>query len=342
MIFPILGGIKALLRAPITWALFFINVFVFTITFAESEKSQSDLETFMHDKTFSEAEGLVFAKYIESHPERYSKTMRTLAGQSLGYMQADRRQLLGSLSMRDSHFLAEADRMPAALDEVQHKWWLDKFRDLKMVREVHPSYSLGMTQSTQNFVSAITYQFSHSGFSHLVGNMLFFLIFASTLETMIGGLALLLIYLASGAFAALFFLVASEASAIPLIGASGAISGIMAFFCTLVWRKNVRYAYFLFLPRKDFAGIINLPAWLTLAFWVLSDLSGHWSTPTELGGVAYSAHLGGELCGVVGALTLIAMRKFKNEALPSADIAVATWAETHHSALAGDNLEQVN
>src|ERR1019366_4294888 len=103
-----------------------------------------------------------------------------------------------------------------------------------------------------------------------------------------------------------------------LIGASGAISGLMAFFSVLLWTKNVRYAYFLFVPRREFAGVVNLPAWITLVLWVLSDLAGHWSTPTELGGVAYSAHLGGELSGVVAALAFIAYRKMRNIPLPDA------------------------
>ncbi len=340
MIFPLLAGAYSLLRAPITWAIFFINLFVFVSTFVDSEHSQVALEGYMHDHTFSEAEGLVFAKYIEAHPERYSPSFKDLAAQSLGYLQNDRRQLLGGLSMRDSYFLNEADRAPAALDEVQQKWWLKKFADLKTIRESHPSYNLGLTQGSQNFFTLITYQFSHSGYSHLFGNMLFFLIFASTLEVMIGGLALLVIYLSCGIFAALVFLMMSEASAIPLIGASGAISGIMAFFCVLMSNKNVRYAYFLFLPRKDFAGIVNLPAWITLAFWFLSDLAGHWSTPTELGGIAYSAHLGGEFSGALAALIFIGIRKYRKQELPNGDVAVATWAETHQSAMVSLKLGQ--
>jgi membrane associated rhomboid family serine protease len=177
----------------------------------------------------------------------------------------------------------------------------------------------------------ITYQFSHSGFSHFLGNMLFFLIFASTLEVMVGGLALLILYLCFGVFAALFFLVLSEVSAVPLIGASGAISGLMAFFCVLAWSTRVRYGYFLFLPRREFAGTVNLPAWITLLFWSLSDLAGLWSTPSELGGVAYSAHLGGELIGAIAALILVALRKARREAMPDVSMAVASKAETKYS-----------
>lgn len=338
MIFPLLAGLRGLLRAPITWALFFINLFVFASTFYDSEKSQNALEDYMHDRAFSEAEGLMFAKYIEVHPERYPASLLRLAGESLNPLQDERRHLLGSLSMRDSHFLNEADTLGGPLDEVLRPWWLKKFNELKEVRASHPSYSLGLTQMQQDAYALITYQFSHSGFSHFVGNMLFFLIFASTLETMIGGLALLVLYLSCGIIAALFFLNLSEASAVPLIGASGAISGLMAFFSVLLWTKNVRYAYFLFLPRREFAGIVNLPAWITLVLWVLSDLAGQWGTPPEFGGVAYSAHLGGELAGVVAALTFILVRKARHLPLPEASIAVASLEETRHSALVGQKI----
>ncbi len=335
MIFPILSGLQGLLRAPITWVLFFINLFVFTSTFYDSEKSQSALEDYMHDKTFSEVEGVVFAQYIESHAERYPASFVKLATQARGPSQADRRQLLGSLSMRDSHFLQDAETLSTQLDDIIHTWWLKKFNELKEVRASHPSYGLGLTLAQQDSNSLLTYQFSHSGFSHFIGNMLFFLIFAAALETMIGGLALLVLYLSCGVIAAMFFLATSDASAVPLIGASGAISGLMAFFSVLLWTKNVRYAYFLFLPRREFVGIINLPAWITLVLWVLSDLAGQWATPSELGGVAYSAHLGGELAGVVAALSFILIRKIRNVPLPDASLTMATAAETRHSVLIG-------
>jgi membrane associated rhomboid family serine protease len=337
MIFPILAGVHGLLRAPVTWALLILNLLVFTVTYHDSEVSQAALENYMHDQTFSETQGVVFAKFIQGHPERYPASLENLATQSQAPLQSERRELLGGLSMRDSLFLNDAQKMPTPLDEVANKWWLEKFSELQVIRDIHPSYALGLTQSSQNFLSIITYQFTHSGFSHILGNMLFFLIFSSTLETMIGGLAVLVLYLTCGIFAALSFLLMSEASAVPLIGASGAISGLMAFFCVLMWRTKVRYAYFLFLPRRDFAGIVNLPAWITLVLWFLSDLAGHWSTPTELGGIAYSAHLGGEACGIIAALLFIAIRKARGVPLPTGQIAVATKFETVHSALLGQS-----
>lgn len=314
MIFPILNGVQSLLKAPITWLIFFLNLAVFVGTFNESERSQIALEDYIRDSAFSETQGLVFARYIEEHASRYPASLQVLAQKSLSSSENDRRQILGSMALRDNTFLANVSNLTDGPgDPVAFQWWQHKVKDLKEVRDAHPSYALGLTNENSDFVHWITYQFSHSGVAHFVGNMVFFLIFASSLELVVGSLGLLVIYLMSGIAAALMFLATSDASAIPLIGASGAISGIVAFFCALMWQRGVRYAYVLFIPRRGFAGIIYLPAWVTLGVWVLSDIAGQWATPPELGGIAYSAHLGGELCGVLAALILFGIRKFRGQ-----------------------------
>jgi membrane associated rhomboid family serine protease len=315
MIFPLLNGILSMARAPITWILFFINLVVFVVTFTSSEKSQGELESYLKDEAFSRTQGVVFARFIESHSSRYPASMQYLAQKALHSKELDKRSIMGGMAMRDSLFLREADNFRVPGDQVAFGWWHEKFKDLTEVRDLHPSYSLGLTQNEDGFLRWITYQFAHSGVSHFVGNMIFFLIFASSLEVVIGSLGLLVVYLASGICAALMFISMNEASAIPLIGASGAISGLMAFFSVMFWNRGVRYAFFLLVPRRGFAGLVYLPAWLTLILWMLSDVAGHWATPSELGGIAYSAHLGGELSGVIMALSLIGLRHLRGQPL---------------------------
>lgn len=324
MIFPLINGLMSFKKAPVTWIIFFINLVVFLTTLETSESLQSKIENYSQDELFSSTQGLVFADYIESHPGFYTDKMRNLAEQVRGSLDVERRQLLGNLALRDSYFLKDASQIESGRDLIALAWWKNKFKELTEYRDLHPSYSLGVTQSEQGIIRMISYQFSHSGFSHFIGNMIFFLIFGCSLEGVIGGLGLLVSYLLSGIFAALVFSLTNESSAIPLIGASGAVSGIMALFCVLLWGRGVRYMFFLLVPKRGYAGLVYLPAWITLILWFLSDLAGHWATPSELGGIAHSAHLGGELCGVIIGLTLLAIRKIKGEPLLPEVLAIDT------------------
>jgi membrane associated rhomboid family serine protease len=129
--------------------------------------------------------------------------------------------------------------------------------------------------------------------------MLFLLLFGSMLEPLIGGLALLLVYLGSGMTAAGSFLLVSGESLVPLVGASGAVSGVMALFCFTHWSVPVRYVYFLLIPKKGYAGYVFLPAWVILFLWLISDLAGYIASVNLLGGVAHIAHLAGEATGLL-------------------------------------------
>lgn len=313
MIFPFLEGILSFRKAPVTWLLFFVNLFVFVYTFTESQTSQQKIESYLHDETFSEAQGYVFAQFIDENRSRYPASLQYLALRSQLESHPDRRIVLGAMALRDKLFMQEASQFDFHGDKVMIGWWREQFSKILLERDAHPSYNMGVTDQKSDWTQWITYQFSHSGWSHLVGNMIFFMLFAGHLELLIGGVGLIVVYLASGIIAALVFLTVNEATAIPLIGASGAVSGLMALFCVLLWNRGVKYLFFLFVPKRGFAGIIYLPAWVTLIMWMLSDLAGHWSSIAEFGGIAYTAHLGGELCGVLIGLTLVAMRKMRHQ-----------------------------
>jgi membrane associated rhomboid family serine protease len=324
MIFPLLNGIYSFARAPVTWFLFFINLTIFLYTASPSEQIQKDIEVVLKDELFTTTQGLLFANYIQDHSSRYPASLQKLAQNSLQSLDLDHRKLLGTMAIRDTSFLADARELRMTGDSVAYEWWQNKFERLQELRSDHPSYRLGVVQAEATLTQMLSYQFMHSGMSHFIGNMIFFLIFGTSLELIVGGLGLLTVYLISGLFAAVVFLLTSDSSAVPLIGASGAVSGVMALLCVLLWHRSVRYVFFLFVPKRGFAGYIFLPAWLTLILWFLSDLAGHWATPTELGGVAYAAHLGGELCGILIGLILLFMRRAKNQPLLPEQLPIET------------------
>jgi membrane associated rhomboid family serine protease len=150
------------------------------------------------------------------------------------------------------------------------------------------------------FVSAITAQFIHGGWLHLLGNMWFLLIFGNNVEDRIGRLKYLLFYLAAGIIASYGFAVASPHSHAPLIGASGAIAGVLGVYLIMFPRVRVLslVPFLLFIP-------LLLPAWLVLGLWFLLQWAyANGATVSSAGNVAYLAHIVGFVFGMLAGLLL--------------------------------------
>jgi membrane associated rhomboid family serine protease len=140
----------------------------------------------------------------------------------------------------------------------------------------------------------LTSMFLHGGWMHLGGNMLYLWIFGDNLEKVMGNARFLLFYLVCGIAAAITHIVFSGGSAVPTVGASGAISGILGGYLILFPRNRVRV-----LTR---GGIMSVPALVVLGFWIVIQLIsgfGSIATTAETGGVAYLAHVGGFFAGML-------------------------------------------
>lgn len=148
-----------------------------------------------------------------------------------------------------------------------------------------------------NWLSPITSMFLHGSWAHLLGNALFLWVFGNNVEDVMGRGRFLAFYLLCGVAAAAVHTLISPASAVPTVGASGAISGAMGAYLVLFPRVRVRMLFiFVILFR-----IIPLPAWMVLIWWFgvqmllgLMDLS---TMPSAGGGVAVWAHVGGFVAG---------------------------------------------
>jgi membrane associated rhomboid family serine protease len=150
------------------------------------------------------------------------------------------------------------------------------------------------------FLSAITSQFLHGGWLHLLGNMLFLLIFGNNVEDRMGRLKFLLFYLVAGVVAAYGFALAQPDSGETLIGASGAIAGVLGAYLVMFPRARVwsLVPFFFFIP-------LRLPAWLVLGFWfVLQWVYARGSGVSSAGNVAYLAHVVGFIFGVLVGLAV--------------------------------------
>jgi membrane associated rhomboid family serine protease len=153
-------------------------------------------------------------------------------------------------------------------------------------------------------VTLVTHLFLHAGWLHLAGNMLYLWIFGNNVEDRLGRLGYLLAYLAFGAIAALGQVWTDPTSTVPLIGASGAISGILGVYLVLYPRARVMSLVFLVF----FYQLMEVPAVVLIGLWFVLQLLAGIATlgagADAAGGVAVFAHLGGFLAGVLLGLAI--------------------------------------
>jgi membrane associated rhomboid family serine protease len=143
----------------------------------------------------------------------------------------------------------------------------------------------------------ITSMFLHGSWMHLIGNMWFLWLFGNNIEDSMTRPRFVAFYLLCGIAAALLQVAFNPDSIIPMVGASGAISGVMGAYLVLYPRVRV----FTLVPLGFFFTNIALPAWVMLIYWAVLQLVGGFTSigGEETGGVAFWAHLGGFLAGVV-------------------------------------------
>ena len=141
-----------------------------------------------------------------------------------------------------------------------------------------------------------SFMFLHGGWLHIVGNMLYLWIFGDNVEDRMGHLGYLIFYIICGMTSGLVQLFISPASRLPIVGASGAIAGVMGAYLLLYPFARVVTLFFFVI----FIEVIHIPAFFFLGFWfMLQFFSGSFSLAGQEGGVAWWAHVGGFLSGVL-------------------------------------------
>ena len=152
--------------------------------------------------------------------------------------------------------------------------------------------------------------FMHAGLAHLGGNMLYLWIFGDNIQNRYGPGRFLLFYLACGLAATFAQFAVNPASGIPNLGASGAIAGVLGAYILLYPNANVRFL--------TTSGIVLVPAWMALGFWIVLQIGLGAATLANgggEGGVAYAAHIGGFIAGLLIAAATGGLRRY----IPGAD-----------------------
>ena len=142
------------------------------------------------------------------------------------------------------------------------------------------------------FLTIFTSMFLHGGWMHLIGNIGYLYIFGDNIEDCMGRLRFVIFYLTCGVIAALSQCFIDINSSTPMIGASGAISGILGGYLILYPKKNVKVFFWFIIFVKTF----NIPALYVLGAWILIQFFSFDTSASD--GVAYAAHIGGFIAGI--------------------------------------------
>lgn len=146
-----------------------------------------------------------------------------------------------------------------------------------------------------SLATLITCMFLHGSFLHIIGNMLYLWIFGPSIEDRVGHLRFILFYPICGLVATLTHIATDPSSPVPLIGASGAIAGILGAYLLLFPRARILCLFFIWI----FPRFIRLPALIFLGLWIALQFWYAHTVPKEMSAVAWSAHIGGFLAGLL-------------------------------------------
>ena len=194
------------------------------------------------------------------------------------------------------------------IDLRKQRRWQRSMSEVDRILKEYEDRQLSLSTDKPTFVTLFTHQFLHADFSHLFGNMVFLLLTGFAVEAALGHARFLIYYLISGLGAGLLFTFThslSGGASTNLVGASGAISGVMAMYLALFKFRKIEFFYWVFVFTGYFraAAVIILPAYILKELYMLFF--------TEGANVAYTAHIGGFLAGaaLVLATQLLANQK---------------------------------
>ncbi len=263
----------------ITTALVLINCLIFF--FYQSGDVQREQKIYDHylESNLVKFEAEVAQSYLNENPEVF---------QAYFFFSESIDTILPAELARFAINYREFDQIVAAKNPVG-LWEIEREKFERLRGELS-AFKYGLTPSEPFTLTQLTALFMHGDFGHLLGNMIFLFIFGFGLEAAIGRLVFLLTYLVSGFGANALYISFNTDSLIPLIGASGAISGVMGMYLAVYGFRKIQFFYTLIF----YADRIKAPALIVLPIFLLKELYGVFFQETN---VAYWAHIGGMLTG---------------------------------------------
>jgi len=205
----------------------------------------------------------------------------------------------------------------------------NELRDFTYSYGLIPSVLMGIDQLPNDLfkISPIgtifTSMFMHGGWMHLIGNMLYLWIFADNIEDDLGILNFVIFYFVCGVGAAMSQVLTDVNSQIPMIGASGAIGGVLGAY--LINYSNAKVL--VLIPFGFFSQLIKIKALYVLGFWFILQFINSFMSSSSGGGVAYAAHIGGFISGVILILFFNKKNRKKNYTNKTKKIKKGPWEQ---------------
>ncbi|BFM21453.1 rhomboid family intramembrane serine protease [Gilvimarinus japonicus] len=282
-------------RPPlITLALIALNVFVFLFYQGNDDAKLALAADTYHSHQLDDIERPYYRDYLQAyHPEDVAHwDAQHRNGSPLTHAMFD---------LQFDHYLREvwvdqSSRIPNL------NQWRDGRRTFEQQRDRISSLQAGLIPAQARPFTFISSMFLHGGWGHLLGNMVFLFLFGFTLERALGTVRYLAGYLLSGIAADALFIAISPDSLVPLVGASGAISGLMGMYLALYRLRKIRFFY----SALFYFGEFVAPALWVFPVWIAKELYGHFFVDSN---TAYWAHIGGLLAGFAVMLALPVSRR---------------------------------
>lgn len=269
IVWPWLNGVPSIKKAPVVWILILLNLSIFCFTHPLQNAHQDKV-----DKLFSTE----FKTEIANEYSSYLKDNDTkFALKKAQYMKKEvATEFLALSSFSDEQFRKTLGENNLTLSE--------KLNEVETLESGYPIYKWSLKYEDPWSHTILSHLFIHDGWFHVILNMLFFIFFGAAVEMKIGSKNLLAIYLLVGVVSSLIYVLVTKSN---LVGASGPISAIFGFWLGIEKSNRVRYFYCI-LPVPKLAGFFIAPAWFSLLFWVLTDISYSLNSNTD---VAHGVHL---------------------------------------------------
>ncbi|WP_299974910.1 rhomboid family intramembrane serine protease [uncultured Pseudoteredinibacter sp.] len=273
-------------------ALILINIAIFAFyQSSDFSKYQRAIEIYEQHE-FADFEAEAYLNYrkqngiLQGNPELYEELVKSFESDPSSISQniLFDRDFLAYLKKQQNHWIPKEKRSD----------WAQVRPNIEKNIAAISSIKLGLIPQHGSLITLFSHQFLHGDIFHLLGNMLFLFICGFAVEAALGSLRFLVLYIASGLGAGLLYSgieLASSRGGVPLVGASGAISGVMAMYLMLFKLRKIEFFYWLFI----FIGYFRAAALYILPLYIAKEVVLYFSS--EDSQVAYMAHTGGFLTG---------------------------------------------
>ncbi len=281
-------------RPPlVTFALVLVNVLAFLLFQLDDRRELAEVKSYYYDAGLAEIELPHYKEYLEQQGadafvERFGDHLDDPAAPWFDRL------------ISDDEFLTRlhAERVITPSDPDYERW--RGLRDRVESRlEATTTWGFGLRPAAADPVDFVTHMFLHGGVFHLVGNMIFLVALGLLVEVAMGSGAFLGLYLLGGLGAVGLFMGVHPDSLTPLVGASGAVAGLMGLCSVLYGLRPIRFFYFI----GVYFDYVRAPALVLLALWLGKEAVQYWQF-ADVSGVAYTAHMGGLVTGAVAGLAL--------------------------------------